>query len=135
MKKQYEKNQALFTSIFILILLYLIFINILFTSTLNKYILINAVVENESILNLIINDKELKYLKANHYVYIKNDKYKRKILEINRNILKKDNQNYHAIKIKININKKYKTNDNVTLRVVEKKEDLVKIFKSCWKEK
>ena len=135
MKKKYEKQEVLFISIFILFITYIIFINILFTKTYNKYILINANIESNEIINMYISNKELKYLKANHYIYIKNKKYKRKIEEVNRNILKQNNKTYHEVKIKVNLNEKYKVGDSITIRVIEKKEKLYKIFKSCWKEK
>ncbi len=135
MKKKYEKKQALFTSIFFLIISYLIFIYIICTNTFNKYILINTTVINDEVIDTFITNKELKYLKANRYIYIKDKKYKRKILEVNRNILKQKNKSYHEVKIKTNLDKKYKTGDSITIRVIEKKEKLYKIFKSCWKEK
>ncbi len=134
MKKRYEKNQALFTSIFLLIISYIIFIDIIFTNTYNKYILINASVLNDKVIDTFITNKELKYLKANHYVYINDKKYKRKIEEVNRNILKQNNKFYHEVKVKIDLDKKYKVGDSITIRVMEKKEKLYKIFKSCWKE-
>ena len=135
MKKKYEKKQALFTSIFFLIISYIIFIDIIFTNTYNKYILMNANIVNDKIIDTFITSKELKYLKANHYIYINDKKYKRKIEEVNRNILKQNNKTYHEVKIKVDLNKKYKVGDSITIRVIEKKEKLYKIFKSCWKEK
>ena len=135
MKKKYEKKQALFTSIFFLIISYIIFIDIIFTNTYNKYILMNANVLTDKVIEVFITNKELKYLKANHYVYINDKKYKRKIEEVNRNILKQNNKSYHEVKIGLNLDKKYKTGDSITIRVIEKKEKLYKIFKSCWKEK
>ena len=119
MKKKYEKKQALFTSIFLLIISYIIFIDIIFTNTYNKYILMNANIVNDKMIDTFITSKELKYLKANHY----------------RNILKQNNTTYHEVKIKVNLEKKYKVGDSITIRVIEKKEKLYKIFKSCWKEK
>ena len=79
MKKKYEKQEVLFISIFILFITYIVFIDILFTKTYNKYILINASIESNEIINMYISNKELKYLKANHYIYIKDKKYKRKV--------------------------------------------------------
>lgn len=134
MKKKYEKKEVLFISIFILFITYIIFIDIIFTKTYNKYILINTTVESNEIINMYISNKELKYLKANHYIYIKDKKYKRKIIEVNRNILTKDKLSYHEVKVNVNLEKKYKAGDNIKIKVFEKKEKLYKIFKSCWKE-
>ena len=130
MKKKYEKQEVLFISIFILFITYIVFIDILFTKTYNKYILINASIESNEIINMYISNKELKYLKANHYIYIKDKKYKRKIIEVNRNIIKKGKISYHEIKLNVNLEEKY----NIKIKVFEKKEKLYKIFKSCWKE-
>ncbi len=134
MKKKYEKQEVLFISIFILFITYIVFIDILFTKTYNKYILINASIESNEIINMYISNKELKYLKANHYIYIKDKKYKRKIIEVNRNIIKKGKISYHEIKLNVNLEEKYKEKDNIKIKVFEKKEKLYKIFKSCWKE-
>ena len=131
MKKKYEKQEVLFIILFIT---YIIFIDIIFTKTYNKYILINTTVESNEIINMYISNKELKYLKANHYIYIKDKKYKRKIIEVNRNIIKKGKISYHEIKLNVNLEEKYKEKDNIKIKVFEKKEKLYKIFKSCWKE-
>ncbi len=134
MKKKYEANQLLFISVFILLLVYLLFINILFNNYFTKYISISGVVKNDTTVDIFLTSHDLKYLKANHYVFIDSKKYSKEITEITRNVLKKDNHNYHELKIKIKLDKKYKVNDNIILRVAEKKEKIYKIFRACWKE-
>lgn len=134
MKKKYETNQLLFTNVFILFLIYIIFIKILSCNYFTKYILISGVVKNDTTIDVFLTNREFKYLKDNHYVFIGDKKYKREIVEVNRNVFKEGRENYHELKIKIKLNKKYKVNDSIKLRVVEKKEKLYKIFKACWKE-
>ena len=134
MKKNYEKYQLLFTSIFILFLIYVIFIDVLLHENIEKYIMISGRVFTSDVVEVIVTSHELKYLNANRYVYIKDKKYNKKIIEVNRNILKKDKKNYHDVKIEIKLKNNYKINDSVVLRVKENHEKIYNIFRSCWKE-
>ncbi len=134
MKKNYEKRQLIFSLSFLLFIGYLFFVSALFTFKFTKYILINGNVLSDEIVEVLVDNHELKYLKANRYVYVKDKKYKKEIIEVNRNVLKNNKKNYHQVKIKMKVDKKYKEFDNIVLKTIEKHEKLYKIFSSCWKE-
>ncbi len=134
MKKNYERNQFIITITFFVLIITIILLLNLFKFRYRTYKNINSIVITDNYLELIVNNNDLKLLNSSNYLYIDNKKLKRKIISIEKNVLKKHNQTYHDVIIRVKFSPKYKDNDYVKLTLYDKKEKLVNIFKSCWKE-
>lgn len=134
MKLNYEKNQLLISIIviFLIIETYIVFLGI--TTKINTYIVITGVVVSDKIVQILVDDKQLKTILKSNYVYIDNKKKPIKTHSVTKNIIKQNKKSYHYIKIKLNLNKKYKTNDSILITIYNKKEKIISIFKTCWKE-
>ncbi len=134
MKKNYERNQLIITIIFIFIIITIILLINLFKFRYRTYKNINSIVVTDNYLEAIVNNNDLKLLNSSNYLYIDNKKIKRRIISIEKNVLTKNNKSYHDVIIRVKFPHKYKDNDYIKLTLYDKKEKLINIFKSCWKE-
>lgn len=134
MKLNYKKNQLIIsiTVIFLIIEIYTIFIGC--KTKINTYINVTGVMASDKIVQILVDDNELERILKSNYIYIENKKYKKRVNSVTKNILKRDKKQYHYIKLKLNTNKNYKTNDSVLITIYNKKEKLISIFRTCWKE-
>jgi len=133
-KLNYEKNQLIISIIviFLIIEIYIVFLSV--TTKINTYIEITGVMVSDEIVQILVDDKQLKTILISNYIYIENHKKKKEVQNITKHVLKRNKKSYHYIKLKLNINKKYKTNDPISITIYNKKEKIISIFKTCWKE-
>lgn len=133
MKKNYEKNQLIISMSFIFLILCSIFVVNIFTYRYRNYKVLNSVLITKDYIKLVVTDEDLKKLKGSNYIFIDDKKVKFKIIEIVRNVLKKE-KNYHEVVINTNTNKRYHDEDYIKITIYDDREKLINIFKSCWKE-
>ncbi|MBP3841075.1 MAG: hypothetical protein IK997_02985 [Bacilli bacterium] len=119
------ENYFIYNFIFILVVL-IIMINVL-----NEQIPIFKVVQGELIENnaysIFVNNKSLKRLEKNPYIYINNKKVKIEIVDIYKNYYK----NYNKLIIKCRKKQKAK---ELKISIYDGKKSFFKIFLECWEE-
>lgn len=134
MKKNYEKNQFIL-SITFLFLLIEIFIFVLFTKIEYKsFERLSSTMITENYLSLYVDSNTLKKLKSNKYFSIENKKYFYEIIDITRKVVKSKNNWYHEVIIRLELPKKYKDKDIVTISLYSRRKKLYTIFEAIWKE-
>ena len=127
MKNKYDIIQAFILFIISIIIVLIISINIKIT-TYKTYSLIHL---NNQKFEIILTEKELVLFNQTKSIYINNNKYKYKIIEINSNIKEIDNTKYNELIIEIS---KYKSNDNIVdCSIINKRIKLIHIFTSIYK--
>lgn len=95
---------------------------------------IDSIVISDKYLELIITDEDLKLLQESKSILIDNKKVRMSLINVERNVLKRNNISYHEVIIKTIFDKKYRENDYIKLTIYNKKEKIFNIFKTCWKE-
>lgn len=133
MKKNYEKNQLIISISFIFLILCFLFIVNIFTYRYRNYKVLNSVLITKDYIKLIITDEDLKKLKGSKYIFIDDEKEKMEIIEIVKNVLKKE-KNYHEVIVNVVTPGKYHDGDYIKVTIYDNKKRLINIFKSCWKE-
>jgi len=100
-------------------------------NVLNKDIPIFKVVQGELIdkntYSIFVNNKTLKRLEKNPYIYIKNKKIKIEIVDIYKKYYKK----YNKVIIKCNKNQ---NNKELRVSIYDGKKTFFKVFLECWEE-
>ena len=82
----------------------------------------------------IINDKDMKILYKNKYLYFNGKRIKYSIEKITKDVIKKDNNKYNEVLINFKFSKKkYKDNDVINISVRNEKEPIINMFKIIWK--
>lgn len=134
MKLKYKKTQLIISVMILLFIIELCFINYCMNNDIKIYKKLNGVIISDNIVQLLVDDHELKILYSNKYVYIKNKRYKKEEHNITKKILKRREKYYHYISLNINLGTKYKMNDIIPITVYDKKEKIISIFKILLKE-
>lgn len=132
MKRNYEKNSLLIFMILIFMFFLLITISIYFKKNYRTYDVIESIVITDNYLKTYVDSKKLKKIKTGSKFYIDDKTYNYKTIEIEKNVMKKDNKKYHGIILETTIPRKYKDNDVVTISLLSNKKKIYKIFKKCW---
>jgi len=100
-------------------------------NVLNKDIPIFKVVQGELIdkntYSIFVNNKTLKRLEKNPYIYVKNKKIKIEIVDIYKKYYKK----YNKVIIKCNKNQ---NNKELRVSIYDGKKTFFKVFLECWEE-
>lgn len=134
MKLKYKKTQLIISVMILLFIIELCFFNYCMNNDIKIYKKLNGVIISDNIVQLLVDDHELKILYSNKYVYIKNKRYKKEEHNITKKILKRRGKYYHYISLNINLENKYKMNDVIPITVYDKKEKIISIFKILFKE-
>lgn len=134
MKLKYKKTQLIISVMILLFIIELCFFNYCMNNDIKIYKKLNGVIISDNIVQLLVDDHELKILYSNKYVYIKNKRYKKEEHNITKKILKRRGKYYHYISLNINLETKYKMNDVIPITVYDKKEKIISIFKILFKE-
>jgi len=132
--KNFEKKQGIlwlvfFTSIGNIFLFFVTnFIKI------NQYYITSAIIRNDNLLEVMINEKELPIVYKNSFFYIDQKKVHFQIYEVISDVYTQDNISYYTILLQCNISsKKLKDKDIVSLVLLDKRKKLYKIFETIWK--
>ncbi len=134
MKKNYENNQLIISLSFIFLIISIVFMINLLTKNYRTFKNIDSIVISDKYLELIITDEDLKLLQESKSILIDNKKVRMSLINVERNVLKRNNISYHEVIIKTIFDKKYRENDYIKLTIYNKKEKIFNIFKTCWKE-
>ena len=127
MKNKYEIIQVFILFIISLLIVIIISYNI----KISTYKVFSLIHLNNSKYELIIRNKDLNLFYSSKSLYINNNKYTFKIIEINTDIKEIDNIKYNELIIKIN---KYKSNNNlVDCSILSNRVRLITIFSSIYK--
>ncbi len=134
MKKNYEKSQ-LILSITFFFLLVEIAIFVLFTKLEYKsFEVLSSTVITENYLSFYVDNMNLKRLTSNKHFYIENKRYFYEIIDITRKMVKSKENWYHEVIVRVELPKKYKDKDIVTISLYGKRKKLYTIFEAIWKE-
>ena len=131
---RYERFGLLIFLIIILILFEVIFIINIMREKNEIYISFSGVVMKNNIGLFIINDKDMKILYKNKYLYFNGKRIKYSIEKITKDVIKKDNNKYNEVLLKFKFSKKkYKDNDVIDISIRRDKESIIKMFKIIWR--
>ena len=131
---KYERFGLLIFFIIILILFEIIFIINIMREKNELYISFSGVVMKNNIGLFIVNDKDMKILYKNKYLYFNGKRIKYSIEKITKDVIKKDNNKYNEVLINFNFSKKkYKDNDVIDISIRRDKESIIKMFKIIWR--
>lgn len=131
--KKYEEKSLTYIGIFLLIIFVVLIIVFSFQKNIKIYKKITASVIKENLVEVLVTDNELKTIYSNKYLIINRKKQIIKVEQINKNILKRKNKNYHNVILKVKLNSNLKSNDIVTLLLFNKKENVFWMIKTVWK--
>ena len=131
---RYERFGILILFIVILILFEIIFIINIMREENEIYISFSGVVMKNNIGLFIINDKDMKILYKNKYLYFNGKRIKYSIEKITKDVIKKDNNKYNEVLLRFKLSKKkYKDNDVIDISIRRDKESIIKMFKIIWR--
>lgn len=131
---KFERFGLLIFFIFILILFEIIFVINIMREKNEIYISFSGVVMKNNIGLFIINDKDMKILYKNKYLYFNGKRNKYSIEKITKNVIKKNNNKYNEVLLKFKFSKKkYKDNDVIDISIRRDKEPIIKMFKIIWR--
>lgn len=134
MKKNYEKNQFILSITFFFFVIE-IFLFVLFTKLEYKsFERISSTVITENYLSLYVDSNHLKKLKSNKHFYIENKRYVYEMIDVTRKMVKSKNHWYHEVIVRIELPKKYKDKDIITISIYRRRKKLYTIFEAIWKE-
>ena len=125
------RNNFNVISIFILFIIGLFILLIISCNyKIKEYKEFNLIHLNNKKYELIVNKKDLELLNNNKVIYINNRKYKYKIIEVNRDIIKRDDKKYSEVKISLD---KSINEDIIVSYIFYKNNRLIDIFKIIYK--
>ena len=131
---RYERFGLLIFFIIILILFEIIFIVNIMREENEIYISFSGVVMKNNIGLFIVNDKDMKILYKNKYLYFNGKRIKYSIEKITKDVIKKDNNKYNEVLLRFKFSKKkYKDNDVIDISIRRDKESIIKMFKIIWR--
>lgn len=132
MKKNYEKSQLLYFTIIVFIFFQIIICYLYFKEQYRTYTSISAIVITDNYIKTYVDNKSLQKLKQSKYFYVDNKRKKYEIINVEKNVIKKDKTSFHEVMIKFQIPKKYKDNDTFNISIYSNKKGIYTIFKKCW---
>ena len=132
--KKYEISSLFIFLCVILILLEIVFFIFLMSKRIVLYEKIQGIIVAENKVSFLVNKEELRWFYNNETIYIDDNKKKFKIIEIENDILKKDDIIYHEILIEVELSSKYKINDALEISILNKKVKIISMFRIIWRE-
>ncbi len=127
MKNKYEIIQVFILFMISILIVIIVSCNI----KISTYKVFSLIHLNNNKYELIISNKDLELFYRSKSLYINNNKYTFKIIEVNTDIKEMNNIKYNELIIKIN---KYKSNNNlVDCSILSNRVRLITIFSSIYK--
>jgi hypothetical protein len=129
---KYMKNKYEIIQVFILFIISILIVIIVSCNIkISTYKVFSLIHLNNNKYELIISNKDLELFYRSKSLYINNNKYTFKIIEVNTDIKEMNNIKYNELIIKIN---KYKSNNNlVDCSILSNRVRLITIFSSIYK--
>ena len=131
--KKYESMTLIRTVIFILFLIVLILVIFSLNKNIRTYKVINSTVFKDDIVEVLVNDRELKMIYDNKYLFLNRKKVLIDIVEINKSVLVRKNKNYHNALLRVKLNKNSKVNDVKSLVLFNRKVNVFEMIRIIWK--
>ena len=122
MKRRYKKYGISILCSFIFIILIIILLVNITIKKYNTYTTLSALVINNELINLVVNDKELKYLQTKKEVFIDGKKKNVEIVDVFRDVLENKHEIYLSVKTK------YKDKEIIEVSIFNKKEKIINMF-------
>ena len=132
MKKNYEKKELLYFMIIVFLFFQMIICSLYLKEEYRTYKSISAIVITDYYIKTYVDNQSLQKLKQSKYFYVDNKRLKYEIINIEKNVLKKDEVSFHEVMIKFQIPKKYKDNDTFRISIFSDKKEIYTMFKKCW---
>lgn len=132
MKKNYEKKELLYFMIIVFLFFQMIICSLYLKEEYRTYKSISAIVITDYYIKTYVDNQSLQKLKQSKYFYVDNKRLKYEIINIEKNVLKKDEVSFHEVMIKFQIPKKYKDNDTFRISIYSDKKEIYTMFKKCW---
>ena len=99
--RNYKKYSTIFIISFIEVLSFILFIFNLFINKYQDFKNLNGIFIEENRVSFIVDTTTFKRLRKNKFIYYNGKKKKLKILDITKNIYKKEKKAYHQILVEI----------------------------------
>ena len=129
--RNYEKRSFILIFILILFVFIFLFCCLLMFYKIPKYYLINGVVFKDNVVEVMVDDDELRLFYKNKYIYINNKKYEYDISNIVLDVLIQDGKKYSLIYIDCDLRNE-KENDIVKITIKKENIKLFRIFETIW---
>ena len=123
------KNKVIYIFLFFIILSFIFFMSILFKKNIYLYKSFSGNFSN-NYLCLFVSEKEIDYFYRNRFIFIDGDKYKYKVISIDKDVLFRD-EAYSYILLSIDGN--FSEGEIIVFSILEKKIINYKIFNSIWR--
>ena len=130
-KVNYENEVVILISIFIFFLGIIGLTFLAFTKKINTYCLLPGIIKEDGLVEVMVNQKQLKLLYANKVLFVDDVRLKFDIVKVNKDILVKNKDKYSLVIIKTKVLGKKK--DVVNLILCNKRVKLYKMFEMVWK--
>lgn len=130
--KNYEKTFLINFLSILIIIVFIVSLLLFKIKFIRTYSSISSTVVKNNLIYFLVDDKQLSYLHNNKYFIANGKKYLINIEQINKNVLKRNEKNYHSVLLKVNLNKKYKENDFIKILLFNKKIDVYSMIKTVW---
>lgn len=130
--RNYEKTKEITIIIVLVIIIESIFLTFLINNKIYCYEQMTTIVLKDNIVMLVASKKEKELLYKNAKLFLKDKKVKYKIIEDKGVVITRNNKKYYEVLLEFKFDKKYKSNDTITVSLQEEKIKLIKIFKLIW---
>lgn len=130
--RNYEKTKEITIIIILVFFAELFFLTYLINNKINSYVQMNTIVLKKDVAMLVASKKEKELLYKNAKLFLKDRRVKYKIIEDKGVVITKNNKKYYEVLLEFKFDKKYKSNDTITVSLQEEKIKLIKIFKLIW---
>ena len=129
--RNYKKYSTIFIISFIEVLSFILFIFNLFINKYQDFKNLNGIFIEENRVSFIVDTTTFKRLRKNKFIYYNGKKKKLKILDITKNIYKKEKETYHQILVEI---PGIKTAENLNISMYKNRKSRISLFLDTWKE-
>ena len=131
--KSYESKSFLYTIIFVIGVFLCVLMFFSMKKNIRTYKVINSIVVKNNLVEAIVDEKDLRIIYKNKYLYINKKKILIQLVEINKKILKRNNKYYHSVLLNIKSESSVKENDTKKLLFFNDKITVFEMIKIIWK--
>lgn len=132
MKKNYEKNILMIYMVIIFIVFEVMMISLYFKKMYRTYCVIDAFMICDNYIKMYVDNDTMKTIRSSSIFYIDDKLHKYKVVNIESDVITKNNKKYYGVIIQTKIPNKYKDNDAILISIFTRKEKIYNILKKCW---
>lgn len=130
--KRYERKELLIFFSCCLLFLEILFFFQLGMKKMPIYESLEAVVQKQDLVLLIVNQEQLEIIYHNHYLFINDKKKKYNVRKVTKNVLKRKNIKYHEVLLEFSFSTEKKEQDVFSIAISKEKIRGIDIFKVIW---